>query len=97
MSPTLYGSNVTPIVDLLGMQILLFFKGRYNGSGLMFYDEPPRCQINLETMETLAVERLRFLRLMEKHASLSGKICFITCLRILFNCTASLLPGEIYS
>ena len=38
----------------------------------MFYDEPPRCQINLETMDTLAVERLRFLRVMEKHASLSG-------------------------
>ena len=39
----------------------------------MFYDEPPRCQINLETMETLAVERLRFLRVIEKHASLSAQ------------------------
>ena len=36
------------------------------------YDTPPRCQINLETMETLAVERLRFLRIMEKHSSLSA-------------------------
>ena len=47
-------------------------EGRYGGSGLMFYDTPPRCQINLETMETLAVERLRFLRIMEKHSSLSA-------------------------
>ena len=39
----------------------------------MFYDEPPRCRINLETMETLAVERLRFLRVIEKHASLSAQ------------------------
>ena len=47
-------------------------ESRYGGSGLIFYDTPPRCQINLETMETLAVERLRFLRVMEKHASLSA-------------------------
>ena len=45
---------------------------RYNGSGIIFYDVPPGCQINIETMETLAVERLRFLRVMEKHASLSA-------------------------
>lgn len=44
----------------------------YSGSGIIFYDVPPGCQINLETMETLAVERLRFLRVMEKHASLSA-------------------------
>jgi len=46
---------------------------RYSGSGIIFYDVPPGCQINIETMETLAVERLRFLRVMEKHASLSSK------------------------
>ena len=40
--------------------------------GLMFYDEPPRCQINLETMEKLALERLRFLRLIEKTNSIHG-------------------------
>jgi hypothetical protein len=40
--------------------------------GLMFYDEPPRCNINLELMEKLAVERLRFLRLVEKTGSLHG-------------------------
>ena len=45
----------------------------YSGSGIIFYDVPPGCQINLETMETLAVERLRFLRVMEKHASLSAQ------------------------
>jgi len=45
---------------------------RYSGSGIIFYDVPPGCQINIETMETLAVERLRFLRVMEKHASLSS-------------------------
>ena len=48
-------------------------KDRYP-SGLMFYDEPPRCQISLEMMETLAVERLRFLRVMEKHSSMSTAI-----------------------
>ena len=46
---------------------------RYSGSGIIFYDAPPGCQINIETMETLAVERLRFLRVMEKHASLTAK------------------------
>jgi hypothetical protein len=38
----------------------------------MFYDEPPRCQINLETMEKLALERLRLLRLVEKTNQLHG-------------------------
>lgn len=38
----------------------------------MFYDEPPRCQINLEMMELLALERLRFLRLIEKQNSIHG-------------------------
>ena len=38
----------------------------------MFYDEPPRCQINLETMEKLALERLRLLRLLEKTNQLHG-------------------------
>ena len=41
--------------------------GRYT-SGLMFYDEVPGCQINLELMENLAVERLRFLRIFEKNS-----------------------------
>lgn len=40
-------------------------------TALNFYDEPPRCEINLETLETLAVERLRFLRVIEKHSSSS--------------------------
>jgi len=43
--------------------------GRYT-SGLMFYDTVPGCDINLEMMEALAVERLRFLRIFEKNASL---------------------------
>jgi len=46
---------------------------RYGSSGLQFYDHPPNSNISLELMETLAVERLKFLRLMEKHASASGK------------------------
>merc|ERR1719320_1443344 len=36
----------------------------------MFYDMVPGCDINLEMMEALAVERLRFLRIFEKNASL---------------------------
>jgi hypothetical protein len=41
----------------------------------MFYDEPPRCDINLETMERLALDRLRFLRLVEKTGAIhNGKI-----------------------
>ena len=38
----------------------------------MFYDKPPLCQINLEKMEKLAIERLRFLRLVEKTGALHG-------------------------
>ena len=37
---------------------------------LNFYVEPPGCDIRLETMETLAMERLRFLRIIEKYGSL---------------------------
>ena len=35
---------------------------------LNFYVEPPGCDIRLETMETLAMERLRFLRIIEKYS-----------------------------
>ena len=41
-------------------------------TGLMFYDQPPLCQISLENMEKLAIERLRFLRLIEKAGSVHG-------------------------
>jgi hypothetical protein len=37
---------------------------------LNFYIEPPGCDIRLETMELLAMERLRFLRIIEKYSSL---------------------------
>lgn len=36
---------------------------------LNFYMEPPGCDIRLETMETLAMERLRFLRIIDKYSS----------------------------
>ena len=39
-------------------------------SSLSFYIEPPGCDIRLETMETLAMERLRFLRIIDKYSSL---------------------------
>ena len=37
---------------------------------LNFYIDPPGCDIRLETMETLAMERLRFLRIVEKHTGM---------------------------
>ena len=37
---------------------------------LNFYVDPPGCDIRLETMETLAMERLRFLRIIEKYSGL---------------------------
>ena len=39
-------------------------------SSLSFYIDPPGCDIRLETMETLAMERLRFLRIVDKYSSL---------------------------
>ena len=39
-------------------------------NSLNFYMDPPGCDIRLETMETLAMERLRFLRIIEKFSSL---------------------------
>jgi len=47
----------------------LTLKEKYPNS-LNLYIEPPGCDIGLETMETLAMERLRFLRIVEKYTSL---------------------------
>ena len=39
-------------------------------NALNFYIEPPGCDIRLETMELLAMERLRFLRIIEKFSNM---------------------------
>jgi len=39
-------------------------------NGLNFYIDPPGCDIRLETMEILAMERLRFLRIFEKYSNM---------------------------
>lgn len=58
--------------ELLFCQSVFLAYQKFVRVGLMFYDEPPRCQINLEMMEMLALERLRFLRLVEKQNSIHG-------------------------
>ena len=58
----------------------------------MFYDEPPRCQINLETMEKLALERLRLLRLIEKTNQLHGGKVWTTVSQ--YSLVASRIKGK---
>ena len=40
-------------------------------SGVQFYDDLPGCDMGLIDFETLAVERLKLLRIFEKHATMS--------------------------
>ena len=60
---------------------------------LNFYIEPPGCDIRLETMETLAMERLRFLRIIEKHSSMKKVQCTLGVLTIKQNAHFRLLSN----
>ena len=50
-------------------------------NALNFYVEPPGCDIRLETMELLAMERLRFLRIIEKFSNMKKDDDWVTAIK----------------